>query len=94
MWALHRSAIGLPADDLSRPSTFPRSRRRPAPVSRRSRAVGGRPASLPRTEPGTGIYDYRSRRDPMSAGERTDLLPAPQTMVSLDIGAQLRGMWG
>jgi TldD protein len=58
------------------------------------RAVGGSPASLPRTEPGTGIYDYRSRRDPLSAGERTDLLPAPQTMVSLDIGARLRGMWG
>jgi TldD protein len=38
------------------------------------RAVGGSPASLPRTEPGTGIYDYRSRRDPLNAGERTDLL--------------------
>ena len=38
------------------------------------RAVGGGPASLPRTEPGTGIYDYRSRRDPLGAGERTDLL--------------------
>lgn len=38
------------------------------------RAVGGGPAILPRTEPGTGIYDYRSPRDPLSAGERTDLL--------------------
>ena len=38
------------------------------------RAVGGSPTSLPRTEPGTGIYDYRSRRDPLNAGERTYLL--------------------
>jgi TldD protein len=38
------------------------------------RVVGGCPASLPRTEPDTGIYDYRSRRDPLNAGERTDLL--------------------
>src|SRR2546426_12687188 len=28
------------------------------------RVVGGSPASLPRTEPGTGFYDYRSRREP------------------------------
>jgi hypothetical protein len=42
------------------------------------RATGGNPASLPRTEPGTGIYDYRSRRDPLSAGERTDPLAPPE----------------
>jgi len=38
------------------------------------RAVGGNPASLPQTEPGTGSYDYHSRREPLSASERTDLL--------------------
>jgi TldD protein len=38
------------------------------------RAVGPCPASLPQTAPGTGIYDYRSRRVPLSPSERTDLL--------------------
>jgi TldD protein len=38
------------------------------------RAAGGEPASLPQTPPGTGVYDYRSQRSPLSPSERTDLL--------------------
>ena len=38
------------------------------------RTVGRSSVSLPQTQPGTGIYDYRSRHSPLSPSERTDLL--------------------
>ena len=38
------------------------------------RAAGVHPVDLPQTPTGTGVYDYRSRKKPLSAGERTDLL--------------------
>src|SRR5262249_17709111 len=38
------------------------------------RTSGVQATELPRTPPGTGIYDYRSKQPPLSAGERIDLL--------------------
>jgi TldD protein len=38
------------------------------------RAAGVQAAQLPQTPPGAGVYDYRSKRPPLSAGERIDLL--------------------
>ena len=50
------------------------------------RVVGGSPASLPRTEPGTGIYDYRSRRlNDAVAQKYPGLLNADLVLSSLAI---------
>jgi len=38
------------------------------------RAAGVHPVDLPQTPAGAGVHDYRSRKKPLSAGERTDLL--------------------
>ena len=38
------------------------------------RAAGVQAATLPQTPPGIGVYDYRSKRPPLSASERIDLL--------------------
>lgn len=53
--------------------------------------VGGSAATRPRTEPGTGVYDYHSRRDPLNAGERTDVLRRLNDAVALtELGHRLR----
>jgi TldD protein len=53
--------------------------------------VGSSAAILPRTEPRTGVYDYHSRRDPLNAGERTDLLCRLNDAVALTgLGHRLR----
>src|SRR5215475_3273209 len=38
------------------------------------RAAGVQAARLPQTPPGSGVYDYRSKRPPLSAAARIELL--------------------